>query len=579
MRFRTGLALALALTVTSALAGSPVAAQPTAQALGCRVVVPASEATLQGMVVLSADATDAVAAHYLLDGHFIGNAHSTGYGWLISPDGGKTWGWDSTTFANGRFPLTCVARAADGRTAVSAPVWVTVANPSGCQIVLPTGREPLSGEQVFSAASHVANTAKVEYYLNGSLLGAATPSIYGWILRWNAVRSPGAYRLNCVATGPTGVRHSSPTVLVTIDNVTRHDWASYCSDHVATTPADYEAAFSYRRGGWAGADGAHPIRLPDGRTMWMFGDTYAGQVDANNALLPGWRMPSNSVVIQSGTCFTPVMGGTPAAPREFLTNAAGHRFWPANGYVDETVSPPVLRITATQVNGECGWFRLVGVRVFTLSLPALQVISDAPAPYNQAATNVPSFGTWLMRDGGFVYLYGDASGFQCTRTDPGPYPAGRYVARTTPSRLATGPWEFWNGTGWSAAITAAAPMVWQGSSTAPWAQATMRYGNQFLTTSRPGAFGPTVNAWFSAGPAGPWTQLLRNGSPADIVPAGSGFPQPRWYYGGIVINPGLMVFSTNGIGCSPPETPCTPDNDNGKNVMLYGPHFVRPLLP
>jgi hypothetical protein len=273
------------------------------------------------------------------------------------------------------------------------------------------------------------------------------------------------------------------------------------------------------------------------------------------------------------------MGGTPQAPREFLTDRAGSRFWPANGYVDDTVSPPVLRLTATQViPGECGWFRLSGVRVFTLSLPSLQVVADSPAPFNQAATNVPSFGTWLFRDGQTVYLYGDAAGFQCPRTDPGPYPAGRYVARTTPSRLATGPWEYFNGTGWSADITSATPMAWQGASAAPWAQATMRYGNRFLTTSRPGAFGPAVHAWWSSSPAGPWEPLLSSGSPADIVPAGTGFPQTRWYYGGIVIRAGLMVFSTNGIGCKPPETPCTADNDNVKNVMLYGPHFVSPVL-
>ncbi len=576
--------LVLSLLAPAESATAAPSASPT-----CQVVVPSANATVSGrQVTLSAAAQEAATVRYRLDGADLGEARPTGYGWLFTPDGGRTWGWDSTAVANGRHALTCVATAANGQTATSAPVSITVANPTGCQVVLPTGGEPVSGTRItFSAASTITGTTKVEYYLHSKdsaviPLGEAVPTIYGWLYTWDSTRVPlGVYRLTCTATGPDGARHTSPAVTFTVDNVTRHDWGSYCADHVPTTPADYEAAFNYRRGGWAGADGAHPIPLPDGRVVWLFGDTLAGQVDQNNALLPGWRMPSNSVIVQSGTCFTPVMGGTPQAPREFMTDASGNRYWPANGYVDTTVSPAVLRITATHVvNGECGWFRLAGVRVFTLSLPGLQVIADAAAPYNQSATNVPSFGTWLFADGGNIFLYGDAAGFQCERTDPGSYPAGRYVARTTPSRLATGPWQYWNGSGWSNDITTAAPMSFPGAgTTTPWVQATMRYGDRYLSTSRPSPFDAPVHAWLSSSPTGPWQLMLdASGQPVNIVPAGTGFPQPRWFYGGIVINPGLMVFSTNGLGCDPPNgIPCTPDNDIAKNVMLYGPHFVRPV--
>ncbi|HZM75631.1 MAG TPA: hypothetical protein VFC19_07880 [Candidatus Limnocylindrales bacterium] len=584
MNFRTGLVLSLVLAMVAP--ASPTTAAP--QAVGCQVVLPSTEATVSGMVTMSSAAQDAASVHYRLGGAYLGEARSTGYGWLFTPDGGRTWGWDSTTVANGRYALTCVAVSAGGQSATSAPVWINVANATGCEVVLPTGDQPVSGTATFSAAAHVTGTTKVEYYLHGKdiatiPLGQAQPTIYGWVLFWDSASVPlGVYRLTCNATGPGGARHGSPAVVLTVDNVTRHDWGSYCADHVAVTPADYQAAFDHRRGGWAGADGAQPIPLPDGRVIWLFGDTLAGQIDAANALLPGWRMPSNSVIVQSGTCFTPVMGGTPQAPREFLTDAAGNRFWPVNGYVDTSVTPAVLHIAGTQVvSGECGWFRLTGVRVFTLSLPALRVIADAPAPYNQSATNVPSFGTSLFVDGTHVYLYGDAAGFQCQRTDPGPYPAGRYVARTSPSRLASGPWQYWTGSAWSNDINSAAPMSWQGGET-PWVQATMRHGDRYMSTSRPapfGAFGPTVHAWFATSPTGPWEQLLSNGQPADIVPAGTGFPQGRWYYGGFLITPSLLVFSTNGLGCDPANgQPCTPDNDVAKNVMLYGPHFVQPVL-
>jgi hypothetical protein len=430
-------------------------------------------------------------------------------------------------------------------------------------------------------------------------LGEAKPTGFGWLYTpdngqtygWDSTGvATGAYRLTCVATA-NGVRHTSPDRIFTVDNVTSHQWQSFCLDHVPSTPADYEQAFGFRRGGWAGADGAHPIPLPDGRVMWLFGDTLAGQIDASNALLPGWRMPSNSAVIQSGTCFTPLMGGTPQAPTHLLTDSAGTRFWPASGYVDTSVTPAVLRLTASKVliDASCGFgWRIGGIQVFTLSLPDLRVVSSVSAPFNQTLTNVPSFGSWLLRDGGYVYLYGGAGGLRCEYDPAGPYPKGTYLARTTPGNLAAGPWEYRTATGWSSNIASAVKMSFDNDA-ALWYQATVKYGSGYLTTGREtpwGLFGPPVNAWFSTSPAGPWTQLRSNGQPVNIVPTTVEFPQSRMFYGGIVITQGvpgatpsqpLLVFSTNGVGCNPSEgTPCTPDNDIAHNVMLYGPHFVRP---
>lgn len=599
---RVGLVVVLAVSLAGI--GGPGTAR--AAAASCAVVVPASGTTVRGTgVILSAAAQNATRVDYFLDGAYLGESRPTGFGWLFTPDGGRTWGWDSTTVADRTYALTCRAVSATGETGTSAPVAITVDNPPGCRVVVPTGSQPAAGPAVvFSAASDVPNTETVEYYLHSAAtavipLGRAVLTGFGWLYTpdggrtfgWDSTRVPdGVYGLTCTATAG-GVRHTSGTRVFTVDNHTRHDWPSYCADHVAVTPADYQAAFDHRRDGWAGADGAHPIPLPDGRVMWLFGDTLAGSIDATNALQPGWRMPSNSVLIQSGTCFTPLMGGTPLAPSSFLTDAAGRRYWPASGYADTSVTPPVLRLTATQVNsGECGWFRLAAVRVFTLSLPDLRVIADAPAPYNQGAVNVPSFGTWLVPDGNQVYLYGEAGGFQCAYDENGPYPRGTYVARTTRSALATGPWQFWTGSGWSPQITAAAPMVFQGATAdSIWYQNTVRYGNRFLTATRArpfGAFGPEVHAWFADSPAGPWTQLRSGGQPVNIIPSTVSFPQPRWHYGGMVLTSGvpgatatqpLLVFSTNGLGCDPANgTPCTRDNDVTLNVMLYGPHVVRP---
>ena len=35
--------------------------------------------------------------------------------------------------------------------------------------------------------------------------------------------------------------------------------------------------------GWTGADGTYSVALPDGRTVWMFGDTFLGRVNPDRS--------------------------------------------------------------------------------------------------------------------------------------------------------------------------------------------------------------------------------------------------------------------------------------------------------
>ena len=56
---------------------------------------------------------------------------------------------------------------------------------------------------------------------------------------------------------------------------------------------------------WASADGAIPVTLPDGRTVWLFGDTFVGKVDPGGAIDPADPLIHNSFVVQTGACFAP----------------------------------------------------------------------------------------------------------------------------------------------------------------------------------------------------------------------------------------------------------------------------------
>jgi hypothetical protein len=65
----------------------------------------------------------------------------------------------------------------------------------------------------------------------------------------------------------------------------------------ATPDAEWDAAFS-RSEGWTGGDVAGTVDLGDGRTLWMFGDSWIGKVsDGRHA--PDARLINNSIAIQT----------------------------------------------------------------------------------------------------------------------------------------------------------------------------------------------------------------------------------------------------------------------------------------
>ncbi|HET6326353.1 MAG TPA: hypothetical protein VFG04_16890 [Planctomycetaceae bacterium] len=62
-----------------------------------------------------------------------------------------------------------------------------------------------------------------------------------------------------------------------------------------TPDSEWNAVFD-RADGWTGADAAGSVDLGDGRTLWMFGDTWIGRI-RDGKRLPGARMVNNSIAV------------------------------------------------------------------------------------------------------------------------------------------------------------------------------------------------------------------------------------------------------------------------------------------
>ncbi len=86
---------------------------------------------------------------------------------------------------------------------------------------------------------------------------------------------------------------------------------------------------------WLGADCASSVNLGDGRTLWLFGDTWIDPSDKPTR--QGARMVSNSVAVQTGT--DPAMADIAfhwgkadhGEPEAFVPDRGDERLWPGNG--------------------------------------------------------------------------------------------------------------------------------------------------------------------------------------------------------------------------------------------------------
>ena len=149
----------------------------------------------------------------------IGTAASSPYGYL--------YGWNTTTVPRGTYTLQSLATDAAGNTAYSAGISITVTNPPPTTtIIVPSNGTTLSGtsaslDAAASGANGVAIT-KVQFVITGgtyskSVIGTATPTIYGYLYSWNTTTVPGGtYTLQSLATDASGTTAYSPGISVTV---------------------------------------------------------------------------------------------------------------------------------------------------------------------------------------------------------------------------------------------------------------------------------------------------------------------------------------------------------------------------
>jgi hypothetical protein len=211
----------------------------------------------------------------------------------------------------------------------------------------------------------------------------------------------------------------------------------YCAPTTPKTAAEYQAAFDQLRHTyteWATADGAVPVSLDGSRRLWLFGDTYVGQVTPAGGVPQGTPMVSNSAVLQKGRCFTPILGGSPGARSAWIADPGPQQaYWPSSAIVD--AANDVLNVVLLHVQRP---MNVIGTRIAKFRLSTLAPLGVSGTI--KGTSTARPYGSTAFADGGYAYLYSSNAG-------------DFHVARAPIADIAQqSKWQYWTGPGdtWSA---------------------------------------------------------------------------------------------------------------------------------
>ncbi|KAA6302990.1 MAG: hypothetical protein EZS26_000885 [Candidatus Ordinivivax streblomastigis] len=288
---------------------------------------------------------------------------------------------------------------------------------------------------------------------------------------------------------------------------------------------DFDGFFQ-RYYGWNGGDIGISTVLPDGRSVWTWGDYDAGVVNSErNRLRELNQFPRNALMVQEPYCdfsaFRLLTNGKKLGQIEpaivYKDNAGNVRpdgeewYWPMDGHVYYRNGVPELQVllehTVSAGGGQWG-MEGVGVDVAVFSLPGLQLINVAKDRY----TGTIGFGNIILHDDdGVAYLYGERNYGICQ--------SPTFAARCTDGDL-TGTWEFYDGKNkiWSTGHTWENGADWMDYRISPNPVFVFKDGGKYFAFEQEPCFSPNSFVHNAASPIGPFTQRRKVGAlPSEIT--------------------------------------------------------------
>lgn len=251
--------------------------------------------------------------------------------------------------------------------------------------------------------------------------------------------------------------------------------------------------FTPRAEGWAGGDSTYSVPLPDGRTVWLFSDTFLGPINPDGSRPPTALLIHNSLVIQDGAALTTLHGGSPSAPRALFTPTDGSSWYWISGGVVEGDRLYVFLLKFLRHGGKMWAWDWTGTDLASLRLPTLEIESIRPLPVR----NGIRYGAALLQTPDFTYIYGVEDLHQ---------EKFAHLARAQRYAL-TAPWEYFDGAAWSPLPVRSARIIAASVGT-EFSVIPVRGGYLLITidTSPPVGEWRDIVAFFAPAPDGPWVR-------------------------------------------------------------------------
>jgi hypothetical protein len=306
-------------------------------------------------------------------------------------------------------------------------------------------------------------------------------------------------------------------------------------------------------GGWVAGDATYSIYLPDGRTLWLFGDSFIGSVAPDSSLVSGAKMIRNCAVVQQENAMFALYNGTFSSPDDFVStlypDSTWH--WPEHGIV-ENDTLKIIFSEFGETDGTPGWnFEYLNAWLVYFSYPGLEYIKQEIIPYYQ--NNGVMYGDRIMNHGNYTYIYGRKE-VSADLNIPMPH-----IARVEKGNL-KGQWEFYDGNNWSAD-----PSVSKKISDQPVSQqyGVMQHQDKFVMITQEIWLGTKIYSMVANQPQGPWSYLqliYETPLPFDDIFTYNAYPHPQFDEN----NELLVSYNSNGDFWQ-----------IFNNVEIYRPKFFR----
>jgi hypothetical protein len=197
------------------------------------------------------------------------------------------------------------------------------------------------------------------------------------------------------------------------------------------------------RGSVTAGDGMYSIALPDGRSIFLMGDSYIGAV-TNGQRSTSDRMYRNTYILYDDGNVSAIYGAngnsnaSAAVPPDYPNEQKW--YWPGHGYVEGNKLYIFQTLMYQGSDGMWG-FLYETTHILEYDLPGLQLRATTPIPFHGLADI--HYGMAALNEGGYIYIYAQVD----IENDIDPI-SEVMVARATASNPYTG-WQYYNGSGWS----------------------------------------------------------------------------------------------------------------------------------